>query len=158
MKIRRFQTSDANKIAQLFHDTIRNVNLGDYSEEQIKAWAPDDIHFRDWNAKCSRKYTLVAETDGVIAGFAELDDDRTIDCFYCHKDFQRKRIGRLLYEEIEKEALKQNLTRLFVESSITAKPFFEKMGLVVVKKQEVTIRGIDFINFQMEKNLYIDRN
>ena len=50
MKIRRFQLSDAEQIAQLFHNTIRSVNLGDYTEEQLKAWAPDDIHFRDWPA------------------------------------------------------------------------------------------------------------
>ncbi|NBC65710.1 MAG: hypothetical protein GVY07_08680 [Bacteroidetes bacterium] len=47
MKIRRFQPSDTNQIAQLFHETIRSVNLGDYSEKQVKAWAPDDIYFRN---------------------------------------------------------------------------------------------------------------
>lgn len=151
MNIRRFQSTDAGQIAQLFHDTIRTVNLGDYSEEQVKAWAPDDIHFRDWEEKCSSKFTLVAETDGIIAGFAELDDDGHIDCFYCHKDFQGKGVGRLLYQEIENEALDRNLSRLFVEASITAKPFFKRMGFSVIEKQKVKTRGAEFTNFRMEK-------
>lgn len=153
IKLRHFQSTDAGQIAQLFHDTIRTVNLGDYTKEQVKAWAPDDIYFRDWEAKCSSKITLIAETDGIIAGFAELDDDGHIDCFYCHKDFQGQGIGRLLYNGIEREAHNHGLTRLFIEASITAKPFFLKMGFSVIEKQIVKTRGENFANFRMEKYL-----
>src|SRR5437879_3219575 len=38
----RFELRDAEAIARLFHDTIRIVNLGDYTQEQVEAWAPDD--------------------------------------------------------------------------------------------------------------------
>ena len=154
MKLRRFRQSDTEQIAQLFHDTIRSVNLGDYTEEQVKAWAPDDIHFRDWEAKCSSKYTLVADSQGVIAGFAELEDDGHIDCFYCHKDFQGKGVGRFLFDGIEKEARKRKLTRLFLEASITAKSFFEKMGFLLIREQTVNVREVDLTNFHMEKKLY----
>lgn len=153
MKIRLFQPSDTDQIAQLFHDTIRSVNLGDYSEKQVKAWAPDDIHFRNWEEKCSSKYTLVADSNGIVTGFVQLDDDGHIDCYYCHKDFLDQGIGRLLLEEIEKEALKKNLTRLFLEASITAKAFFKKMGFAVTNKQTVKIRGVKLINYIMEKEL-----
>lgn len=153
IKLRRFKTTDADQIAQLFHDTIRFVNLGDYTEKQIKAWAPDDIHFRDWEAKCSSKFTIVAEAEGIITGFAELEDDGHIDCFYCHKDFQGQGVGRLLFNGIEKEAQKRGLIKLFVESSITAKPFFLKMGFSMIEEQLVKIRGSELTNFRMEKNL-----
>lgn len=153
IKPRQFQSSDVNQIAQLFHDTIRTVNLGDYTEQQVKAWAPDDIHFRDWEAKCSSTYTMVAESEGVIAGFAKLEAHGHIDCFYCHKDLQGQGIGKLLFNEIEKEARKQGLTTLFVEASITAKPFFEKMGFSVIKEQIVKTRGVEFTNFRMKKYL-----
>lgn len=156
IKIRRFQSPDVDQIAQLFHDTIRSVNLGDYTKEQVKAWAPDDIYFRDWEAKCLSKYTLVAETNGgVIAGFAELEADGHIDCFYCHKDFLGQGVGRLLYNGIEKETQHRGLTGLFVESSITAKPFFLKMGFSIIEKQIVTTRSEKFTNFRMEKRLYL---
>lgn len=154
MKLRRFQASDADQIAQLFHDTIRTVNLGDYSEEQVKAWAPDDIYFRDWVAKCTTKHTLVAEYDGgVITGFAELDDDGHIDCFYCHKDYQGQGIGQILCNGIEKEAQNRGFARLFVEASITAKPFFQKMGFSIIEEQSVKNRGEQLTNFRMEKIL-----
>lgn len=156
MKLRLFQPSDANQIAQLFHDTIRSVNRKDYSESQIKAWAPDDIHFRDWEEQCSSKYTLVVETDNTIAGFAQLEENGHIDCFYCHKDFQSQGVGQLLFDGIEKEAQKCNHSRLFVEASITAKPFFEKMGFLLIKQQTVIVRGVQLTNFQMEKIYNLD--
>jgi putative acetyltransferase len=153
MKIRRFLSSDSEQIAQLFHDTIRSINSNDYSEKQVKAWAPDDIHFRDWEARCSSKLTLVAENNEIIAGFAELDDDGHIDCFYCHKDFLGQGVGRKLFKGIEKETRRRGLNKLYVEASITSKPFFLKIGFSVILEQTVETRGEKFINFLMEKYL-----
>lgn len=153
MKIRLFQSSDAEQIAQLFHDTIRTINSKDYSEEQVRAWAPDDIHFRNWEARCSSKYTLVADNDDTIAGFAELDDDGHIDCFYCHKDFQGQGVGKMLFEGIEIEAFKRGLSELYVEASITSKSFFLKMGFSLIKEQTVITRGVKLSNYRMVKHL-----
>lgn len=47
MHIRAFHPNDTGQISELLHDTIRNVNLGDYTEEQAKFQAPENIHFRD---------------------------------------------------------------------------------------------------------------
>lgn len=103
--------------------------------------------------KCSSIYTLVADSNGIIAGFAQLDDDGFVDCFYCHKDFQGQGVGRLLFDGIENEARKRKLTRLLLEASITANSFFKKMGFTVTKKQTVKIRGVNFMNYRMEKEL-----
>lgn len=153
MKIRQFIPSDANQIAQLFHDTIRQVNRRDYSSEQVRAWAPDEIHFRDWVKECTTKYTVVAEENGPILGFAELEDDGHIDCFYCHKDFQGQGVGKALFRMLEEQAKIAGCPRLSVEASITAKPFFLKMGFAVLRKRRVVTRGKEFINYLMVKNL-----
>ncbi|MEP1075703.1 GNAT family N-acetyltransferase [Leptolyngbya sp. PL-A3] len=153
MKIRLFEAQDAEQIAQLFHDTIREVNVRDYSVNQVKAWAPDDIHFRNWVEVCSNRFTYVAEDEGVIAGFGELEADGHIDCFYCHKNYIGRGVGRQIYQTIEAKAVELGLSRLFVEASITAKPFFERMGFSVVKEQQVSRGGETFINYAMEKFL-----
>ena len=71
-KIRLFTPQDADQIAQLFHHTVREINIRDYSSSQVSAWAPDDSHFRNWVEVCSNRFTYVAEHEGTIAGFAEL--------------------------------------------------------------------------------------
>jgi len=45
------------------------------------------------------------------------------------------------------------LTHLLTAASITAKPFFEKMGFSVVQEQSVSRRGETLTNYLMEKFL-----
>ncbi|MBD3886337.1 GNAT family N-acetyltransferase [Phormidium tenue FACHB-886] len=153
MKVRLFQSEDAAQIAQLFHETVRAINVRDYSDSQVQAWAPDDIDFKNWLEVCSSRFTYVADDDGTIAGFGELEPNGHIDCFYCHKNYQRCGVGSRIYQAIETKAGELGLSRLFVEASITAKPFFQHMGFSLVKEQEVTRRGETFINYAMEKFL-----
>ena len=153
MLIRLFRSEDTAQIAQLFQDTVRQVNIHDYSKEQVTAWSPDNIYFRDWSKICSSRFTYVAEQDKKIIGFGELEADGHINCFYCHYNYQRQGVGSKIYKAIENKALDLNLTCLFTEASITAKPFFISRGFVVKQKQEVSCRGQTFINYQMKKQL-----
>lgn len=153
IKIRLFQASDADQIARLYHDTIREVNICDYTRQQVKAWAPDELYFRNWVEVCSNRFTFVADDEGAIAGFGELEPDGHIDCFFCHKNYQRRGVGSLIYQAIETKACELLLSQLFLEASITAKPFFESQGFSVIKKQEVACRGETFITYIMEKTL-----
>jgi putative acetyltransferase len=153
VKIRLFEKQDAEKVARLFHETVREINIRDYSSDQVEAWAPDDIHFRDWEKICSSRFTYVADDKGVIAGFGELEPNGHIDCFYCHKNYQRCGVGSQIYQAIEAKALDLGVNHLITEASITAKPFFQRMGFSIVKEQEVACRGEIFINYVMEKLL-----
>ncbi len=153
MQIRQFEPQDAEQIARLFHETVRQVNIRDYSSEQVQAWAPDHLYFRNWAAVCANRFTYVADERGMIVGFGELETNGHIDCFYCHKDYQRCGVGRQIYQAIAAKALELTLDCLFVEASITAKPFFQRMGFSVVKAQQINCRGQVLINYQMEKVL-----
>jgi len=153
MNIRLFQPQDAEQIAQLFHETVRQVNIHDYSNNQVAAWAPDDIYFRNWAKICSERFTYVADDQGIIAGFGELELNGHIDCFYCHKNYQRMGVGSKIYFAIEAKAEELGLNRLYVEASITAKSFFLDKGFSVIREQQVERRGETFINYAMEKFL-----
>ncbi len=154
MQIRLFRPEDTQAIAQLFHDTVRTVNVRDYSLEQVKAWSPDDIYFRNWESLCSSRFTYVAEAEQKILGFGELEPNGHIDCFYCHHQYQRQGIGSQIYRAIENKARELNLACLSVEASITAKPFFVSQGFLIVKQQAVSCRGKTFINYLMQKQLF----
>jgi putative acetyltransferase len=151
MQIRLFQPEDAAQIAQLFQNTVRKVNIQHYSAEQVMAWSPDDLYFRDWLAICSSRFTYVAVKDNKILGFGELESDGHIDCFYIHDRHQRQGIGSKIYQTIEIKAIQLGLTRLFTEASITAKPFFLSQGYKIIHPQEVSCRGQILVNYLMEK-------
>ena len=129
--LRPFQPADADALLALFRDTIRRVNCRDYNPEQIRAWASDEIDPVRWTSRFTGRFAPVAETDGRLIGFAELEADGHIDRFYVSADHQRQGVGRAMFEALLVEARRLRLGRLFTEASITARPFFESRGFAV---------------------------
>ena len=72
MQIRRYQHSDAEELRQLFFNTIRTVNLRDYSEAQVQAWAPRQVDIAEWCERLAEINPFVCVTDDMIAGCADV--------------------------------------------------------------------------------------
>ena len=106
----------------------------------------------EWHARMAGRRTLVAEEDGEVVGFAELEDDGGLDMLYLREDAVGRGVGRRLYEAVEREARALGLSRLFAEVSITARPFFERRGFAVTREQVVYRSGVALTNFVMEKS------
>ncbi|MBE9049781.1 GNAT family N-acetyltransferase [Nostocales cyanobacterium LEGE 11386] len=156
MKVRRYEIGDTEAIMKLFSDTIHEVNIRDYTKAQIDAWTSINMDVEVWMNSLKSKLTYVAQEDDNILGFGELEANGHIDRFYCHKDFQGQGVGTKILEQIELTARDLKIQKLFVEASITAKPFFERKNFIVVKKQEVERKGQKLTNFVMEKMLFND--
>jgi GNAT superfamily N-acetyltransferase len=152
-KIRGYEAQDAPQIARLFYGTVRSVNRLDYSEEQVRAWAPGVSDPEGWHARMAGRRTLVAEEGGEVVGFAELEGDGHLDMLYVRGDAMGRGVGQRLYQAVEREARGRGLGQIFTEASITARPFFERQGFRVVREQTVSRRGVSMTNFAMEKPL-----
>lgn len=151
--VRGYERGDAEGICRLFYETVREVNLGDYSPEQVRAWAPALPDPGIWHGRMSGRHTLVAEWDGEVVGFAELEEDGHLDMLYCRRDVVGRGVGSLLYAAVEERAGGLGIGRIFAEASITARPFFERRGFVVLGRNTVVQHGIELTNFSMEKTL-----
>jgi putative acetyltransferase len=131
----------------------RVVARKDYSEDQVLAWAPNDLDRQAWAAKCASRQTFIAEFDGTLVGFADLEADGHLDMMFVHSQFQRRGVASMLLEQIESSAQRLHISRLYTEASITAKPFFEHQGFQLIAPQVVRKRGQEFINYRMDKFL-----
>lgn len=152
--IRYYQPSDAKALASIYYYTIHNINVRDYSIDQIEAWAPtSSLAPEGWEKKWDILVPLVVEIGNTIVGFVEFEPNGHIDCFYVHHEYQGIGIGSELMRAIETLAKQQTIIRIYAEVSITAKPFFEKNNFKVVKEQNVMIRGSQLTNYMMEKIL-----
>lgn len=152
--IRPYNETDAPALAAIFFNTIHIINSKDYSPTQIDAWAPESrLKTESWIGKWKKLPPIVATIDDVIVGFAELEENGHIDCFYCHHEYQNRGVGSALMKEIEERAKKNKLERLFAEVSITAKAFFAAKGFTIEKQQLVNVRGVELTNFVMQKIL-----
>ena len=147
VKIRKYRPEDLGGMAALFRETVRTVCANDYSEKEREAWASADTS--GWDASFRAHDTLVAEEEGILVGFADMDGDY-LDRLYVAFDKQGKGIATALVDELEK-----GHDAVTVHASYTALPFFEKRGYVVEKKQTVVRHGVELVNFAMRKNLRV---
>lgn len=148
MTLRDYCKTDCTELARLFYDTVHTVNAKDYSREQLDAWATGEVNLEAWNKSFQAHNTVVAEMDGQIVGFGDMDETGYLDRLYVHKDYQRRGVATAICDALEQNTKAAEFT---THASITARPFFEKRGYTVVKVQQVERRGILLTNFVMKK-------
>jgi putative acetyltransferase len=151
LHVRRYQPEDAAALVALKGDTIRRINSCDYTAAQVEAWAPDDAAASKWPQRVSGRFVVVAEDEGHLVGFGDLEPDGHIDQFFVHADHQRGGVGRALLQALLAEAARNGVARVFSEVSITARPFFQAHGVHVDAEQVVVARGVKFVNFRMSR-------
>ncbi len=147
--VRRFKPGEEMEMVELFRHTVHRLNSRDYSPEQVAAWAPDDLDLESACEKIRANNPFVAVHNDKIIGFADIQSDGYIDQFFCHHEYAGIGIGKKLFAAIRQFASENGITAIHANVSITARPFFESLGFVVERKQEVTLRGQSFINFNM---------
>lgn len=147
MIIRKYETTDCEEIAELFYNTVHSINAKDYTKEQLDVWATDKIDLEKWNKSLLQNYSIVAIDKDTIIGFGDIDKTGYIDHLFVHKEYQKKGVATAICNKLEQSIQ----GKIFTHASITAKPFFQKRGYLVIKKQEVERQGIYLTNFVMEK-------
>ena len=94
----------------------------------------------------------MALLDEQIAGCPDVQKDGDIDHFFCHWQYQRKGVGKALMHTLIQTGKANDISRLYAQVSITAKPFFEHFGFQVIK-QQVENRDEILTNYIMEKSI-----
>lgn len=150
VNLRRFQTIDAAALRELFNQTVRQVNKRDYTATQLAAWAPENYDRQAWLECLQQNRPFIAEIDGTIVGFADVQADGYIDHFFSSASAQGKGVGRALMEHL----LAHEYPRFYANVSITARSFFEHFGFRLVREQQVDVRGEILTNYLMEKLNY----
>jgi putative acetyltransferase len=153
MKIRRFKTTDTPILIELFRNTVHTVCKKDYSEEQLKAWAPPQIDPSAWTDRFAKSFTIVAITGDEVVGFSNLREDGYIDMFYVAAAFQAQGVGKKLYSALEAEAVRSGIGRLTSDVSLTARKFFHSMGFAVEREYRKQVGTVTFPNAIMAKIL-----
>ena len=76
-----------------------------------------------------------------------------VDCFYVHHAWQRRGVGRALMARLEREARQRGDRFLEADVSLTAEPFFRRVGFRLVRRQIKVYRNCAFKQAVMQKRL-----
>jgi putative acetyltransferase len=151
--LRSLRHADIPAVIEIFRAAVRLTARRDYTHEQVVAWAPDEIDVAAWAKRYDTRQAWVAEASSEIAGFIELEGESHLDMLYVHPAHQRGGMASALLRQLESAARERGAQRLHAEASITARPFFERRGFLLIAEQTVALRGQRFVNFRMEKPL-----
>ena len=151
MKIRSYTDDDLAAVAALFTASIHGLATGHYDAAQRAAWAPQPPDLDEWRRRLQGLNTLLAETQGRLAGFLAYAEDGHVDLLYTAPDSPRKGVASALYAEAEAALFASGVRRLYTEASLVARPFFERQGFVVREVQDVERRGLVFRRYAMDK-------
>ncbi|XOQ44691.1 MAG: N-acetyltransferase domain-containing protein [Clostridium sp.] len=147
MFLRRYQPSDCREMAELFYNTVHTINAKDYTKEQLDVWATGHVDLEKWNQSFQEHFSLVAIENKIIIGFGDIDKTGYLDRLFVHKDYQKKGVAAAICDKLE-QAVKG---KIITHASITARPFFEKRGYKIIKKQQLKKQGVVLTNFVMKK-------
>lgn len=81
LRIRALQPGEALRLYPVFHSAVHRLAVRHYTPAQCAAWAPLPFDEAAWVQRIERNHPCVALVRGVIAGFADLQPDGTIDQF-----------------------------------------------------------------------------
>ena len=129
MQLRKANIQDVDAVRFLFYDSITTVNAKDYSLQQIEVWGSGFKNIESWKKKIEEQYFLLAEVEGVVAGFASLTNEGYLDFIYVHKDFQGTGIAKTLLAALEKRANELQLKVITTIQALRPNRFLKRMDL-----------------------------
>jgi putative acetyltransferase len=157
LAIRPYRPGEEAALYSVFHAAVHARTVADYTPAQRAAWAPLTRNEAAWAARIQQNQPWVAEmdgeTEGTLAGFADLQPDGYIDHFFVAANCARRGVARALMTHLLIEAQRRGIPRLWAHVSLTAEPFFRHMGFEVTHREQVSLRGAVLARAQMEKPL-----
>jgi putative acetyltransferase len=151
--LRPYLPADFDAVSLIFVESVAVLAEEDYSEGQRAAWIGLSQDEDAFAARLSGGLTLIADLDGEPAGFATLKDNAAIDLLYVHPEFARRKVATTLIEALERLAAARGGASLSVDSSDTARAFFEGRGYVAQRRNTVPIDDEWLGNTTMTKSL-----
>ena len=104
MHIRLFISGYSLSLRALFHSSVHQLARQHYTAAQLQAWAPAEYDAAQWSERLRTNRPWMAEGNGCIAGFADLQPSGYIDHFFVAGDYAGRGVGRALMAQIHSAA------------------------------------------------------
>ena len=133
MIVRRFCDEDAIELASMIHETLRLINSKDYSEEYINQ-SIQQLSDKEMIQRSKWMNLYVVLLEGKIVGCGGIgaywgsETESSLFNIFVSAHHQGHGIGRKIIETLEKDEYFLRAKRIEIPASITALPFYQKMG------------------------------
>src|SRR5687768_3706075 len=97
---------------------VHELARGDYSRAQLEAWAPEQYDVDQWAARMRSLRPFVAELDGRVVGYADVQSTGYIDHFFVAGSCSRRGVGTALMQHIHRSARTRQIVELWADVSL----------------------------------------
>jgi len=149
--IRPYREGEEPALFGIYCSAIHLVACQNYTPEQLQAWAPRDFDPELWRRRIRGIGPFVAESNGQIVGYADLQPNGYIDHFFVCGTRSREGIGSQLMRHLLDRAQALGISELSSDVSRTAQPFYERFGFMVVERRYPEISGVVVPNALMRR-------
>ena len=131
--LRKALPDDAAAACEVLRRSIRELCARDHKNDDhaIARWlenkTPENV--RKWLTS-TLAYGVVAEREGKVCGFGIVVRNGTVTLCYVVPEVQYLGVGKKVLAELEAQATRWGLDVLVLESTSSAKPFYERNGYV----------------------------
>jgi putative acetyltransferase len=153
LALRPFLPADTAVLREIFRDSIEDLTADDYTPAQQEAWASAADDEAAFSKRLGSQLTLVGTLEGSLVGFASLAGGSKIDMLYVHPAAAGQGVGAMLIDALEKLAGGRAAEKLIVDSSDSARGFFEKRGYVAQQRNTVSVGDEWLANTTLHKQL-----
>lgn len=153
LHLRPFRNGDEAALRAVFYSSVHVLARRHYSPAQLAAWAPRLYDAAQWRERIRGNQPFIAELDGAIAGYADLQASGYIDQFFVAGAHGGRGVGKALMAHIHQQAASRGIGQLFSDVSLAAELFFRKSGFAIQARQQVEVRGAILANARMRKAL-----
>ena len=151
--IRPMAPGEEHALSRVYQDSVSGLGPAHYSPEQVAAWASFGDEREAFTDFVCVPWTVVAEDESGLIGFAGFEDDGHVPSLYVRHDRARRGVGSQLLEAVLREAESRGMDRLYAEASLFSKAVFERHGFVCERMEHSERRGVLFDRFLMARNL-----
>lgn len=142
LELRRAVPGDVDVIHRLQIDAIRHGAAEHYDEAAVEAWI--GAFNRDaFPENVDRREVWIAEDAGSTVGYASLDPATfEVDSIYVAPESAGRGVGRALMEHILDVAREHRLENVWLDASLNAIPFYERLGFIATGDGSRTRAGV----------------
>ena len=158
MNERPYESTDLANVIEIYTASIRVLAAPYYSPDQIAACAPVPPDAARWQERLSHLHTIVAESDGGLAGFASYTHDGYLDFLFTHPTFARRGVATRLYQRVESALRTVSAPRVTTHASLAARSFFDRHGFQLDAEEWIECRGAYLRRLAMHKQLRNEQN
>lgn len=155
--LRKVERLDIEKVMECHRRSIREICVKDYSHDQIQKWSNINYSMDIWKNTVERDCCYVYERDDKILGFchAMLRENEVgeIVGMYFVPEIQGLGLGRKIFNLCIDYLKENNVKKVIIHGTKTAKAFYESMGFNCLGKKEVNIRGAIIESYDFEKKI-----